>query len=281
MEHSIAYFWKGFKPPSRIMLTCWTSLVFSKALSLSMLLKPLFVFDMFSGHDQLSERGRSRWCHDPILVAFHQSEPQLLAVFAASDWAEPCVGASAPTFKSYNIWGKQPGRQAQCRLLGGRLVGGVDLLVPSEREKMRMIYNTVPIYRSHFLPAEPGRKNAAGNNTNSNSMASNASNNNIGGASEKLVCLGEIYMAIQWQPKSEGFGAFGAGGFCGGFVIVVSTDIFGFNMFQWLGLFLCVWVLNLLLSLWSHFVLFDFVLSFRCGCFRHWKNQLYEHIWAL
>ena len=42
-------------------------------------------------------------------------------------------------------------------------------------------------------------RGGAGNNSNT------MSNNNIGGGTgEKMVCLGEIFMAIQWQPRTDG-----------------------------------------------------------------------------
>lgn len=72
------------------------------------------------------------------------------------------LGASTPVFKAYNIWGKQAGRRGDRWALLSKRCRG----------------------------GNPNMTNATNNS------------NMDGGGHEKLVCLGEIYMAIQWQPRS-------------------------------------------------------------------------------
>ena len=55
---------------------------------------------------------------------------------------------------------------------------------------------STPVFKAYNIWGKQTGRGGGGNMTNN-------SNSNMDGAGhEKLVCLGEIYMAIQWQPRS-------------------------------------------------------------------------------
>lgn len=69
-----------------------------------------------------------------------------------------------------------------------------DVLIPSLSP---YISASAPVLKSYNIWGKQAGRGGAGNNSNT------MSNNNIGGGTgEKMVCLGEIFMAIQWQPRS-------------------------------------------------------------------------------